>query len=70
MAFLTLNSRLAKLHHDTGVSFHTKPTDIRDIPNPTLSELGGTQYHGWLRHYATSLKVMGSILNEVNGSFT
>jgi hypothetical protein len=23
-----------------------------------------------LRHYATSLKVMGSILNEVNGSFT
>jgi hypothetical protein len=29
----------------------------------------GTQYHTWLRHYATSWKVTGSIPDEVIGFF-
>jgi hypothetical protein len=33
-----------------------------------IQELGGKQ-HSWLRPYATSWKVAGSILNEVIGFF-
>ena len=31
--------------------------------------LRGTQWRSWLRHYATSWKVVGSIPNSVTGSF-
>jgi hypothetical protein len=31
--------------------------------------LGGTRWHSWLRHYATSRKVAGSIPDEVIGFF-
>jgi hypothetical protein len=30
---------------------------------------GDTQQRSWLKHYATSQKVMGSIPNEVTGFF-
>jgi hypothetical protein len=44
-------------------------------PFPSLGYLnlfkssGGTQQRSWLRHYATSQKVMGSIPDEVMGFF-
>jgi hypothetical protein len=31
--------------------------------------VGGTQWHSWLRHHATSWKVMGSVSSEVNEFF-
>jgi hypothetical protein len=37
--------------------------------NAQITYCVGTWYHSWLRHYATSRKVVGSILNEVIGFF-
>jgi hypothetical protein len=39
-----------------------KPEIITDI---LANFYWGTRYHSWLRHYATSLKVTGSIPDEV-----
>jgi hypothetical protein len=40
-----------------------------DIPLFLQAKPGGTQYHSWLRHCATSRKVAGSIPDEVIGFF-
>ena len=40
-----------------------------DFFNTTLALCVGTQWHGWLRHCATSQKVAGSIPDGVIGNF-
>jgi hypothetical protein len=39
------------------------------MPLPYLFFVASTRWRNWLRHYATSRKVAGSIPNEVTGYF-